>query len=413
VRRSPFIRLSLLSAIVIIPIDRAQSQGTARFSSGVDLGALVQREGVDLWQGATRLAPSLRLDQRFARLSLDGSVVGTGQAVMLNHGTFDAAYSPAPIGAFRLNVNGRAERLASTVFSPRTVTTVESSVSFAAGHAGAWLGAAVEHSPQVDSTPTQPLLRAGIWRQIGRTTISLSTSSQSARLGGRASTLHTEFSPDSSLDSLGGGYTHFSRAKTLGDSGKASVARLWSELELGVSWAGGPIALDATVGARSAVDAYPRALWGRVSAVVQATPGVAFIASGGSEPARISIGVPQMRVATLGMRLSTARLLRPPRTIPVRPTAAAMELRPLGDHQYVVTLHASRARTVEISGDFGKWKPMSLEETRPDTWEATLTLPPGTYRMNVRIDGDRWKAPPGVATVADEFNGTVGIIVVR
>jgi hypothetical protein len=33
--------------------------------------------------------------------------------------------------------------------------------------------------------------------------------------------------------------------------------------------------------------------------------------------------------------------------------------------------------------------------------------------MNVRIDGDQWRAPPGMATVADEFNGTVGIVVVR
>jgi hypothetical protein len=413
VYRSSFIRLSLLSAIVIIPVGRAESQSNARFSSAVDLGALVQREGPDLWQGATRLAPSLQLDQRFARLSLDGSVVGTGQTVMLNQGVVDAAFSPAPFGAFRLNVGGRAERLASSVFSSRTVTTVESSMSFAAGDGGAWLGAAMEHSAQVDSTPVQPLLRFGVWRRIGDAVISVTTASRSARLGGTESTLHSVFFADSARDSLTGQYNHFTKEETRGAAGKPSVARLWSEVELGVSYATGPVALDATFGARPAVDAYPRAFWGRLSAVVQATPGVAFIASGGSDPARISIGVPQMRVATLGMRLATARFLRPARTIPVRPTAAAMQLRSLGDNQYVVTLHASRARTVELSGDFGKWKPMSLEETNPDSWQTTLTLPPGTYRMNVRIDGDRWKAPPGVATVADEFNGTVGIIVVR
>jgi hypothetical protein len=271
----------------------------------------------------------------------------------------------------------------------------------------------MEHSAQVDSTPVQPLLRFGVWRRIGGATISVTTASRSARLGGTESTLRTTFSPDSTRDSLTGNYNHFTREKTTGVAGKPSVARLWSEVELGASWAAGPVALDATFGARPAVDAYPRAFWGRLSAVVQAAAGVAFIASGGSDPARISIGVPQMRVASLGMRLSTARLLRPARAAPVRPTAAAMQLRSLGDNQYVVTLHASRARTVELSGDFGKWKPMSLEETSPDTWETTLTLAPGAYRMNVRIDGDRWKAPPGVATVADEFNGTVGIIVVR
>jgi 1,4-alpha-glucan branching enzyme len=80
---------------------------------------------------------------------------------------------------------------------------------------------------------------------------------------------------------------------------------------------------------------------------------------------------------------------------------------------YVVTLHVPRARTVELSGDFGRWKAIALDETKPDTWETTLTLPPGAYRMNLRIDGDQWRAPPGMATVADEFNGTVGIVVVR
>jgi hypothetical protein len=33
--------------------------------------------------------------------------------------------------------------------------------------------------------------------------------------------------------------------------------------------------------------------------------------------------------------------------------------------------------------------------------------------MNLRVDGDRWTAPPGTPAVADEFNGTVGLVVVR
>ena len=35
---------------------------------------------------------------------------------------FKHGFSPAPIGAFRFNVGGRAERLASSVYSPRTAT---------------------------------------------------------------------------------------------------------------------------------------------------------------------------------------------------------------------------------------------------------------------------------------------------
>ena len=42
-----------------------------------------------------------------------------------------------------------------------------------------------------------------------------------------------------------------------------------------------------------------------------------------------------------------------------------------------------------------------------------MPLQPGTHRMNIRIDGDSWTAPPGLPTVNDEFSGRVGILVVR
>ena len=80
---------------------------------------------------------------------------------------------------------------------------------------------------------------------------------------------------------------------------------------------------------------------------------------------------------------------------------------------YDVVMRVPHARRVEVSGDFNAWKAVELHETHPDTWEATLTLAPGTYHLSVRIDGARWTAPPGVPTLEDEFNGTVGIVVVR
>lgn len=180
---SPFAKLSLLGAIIASPVAYARAQGSTRFSGALDLGALVHREGFDLWQGATRLGPSLRLDQRFAQLSLDGSIVGSNRSVMLDHGTIDAALSPAPLGAFRLSVDGRAERLASSLYSPRTVLSMGSSLSLAAGGGGAWLGAAVEGSPQIDSMRAQPLLRFGLWRQFGSTVITVTTVSHSAQIG--------------------------------------------------------------------------------------------------------------------------------------------------------------------------------------------------------------------------------------
>jgi hypothetical protein len=35
----------------------------------------------------------------------------------------------------------------------------------------------------------------------------------------------------------------------------------------------------------------------------------------------------------------------------------------------------------------------------------------GTYRLNVRVDGGEWVAPPGLLDVEDEFGGRVGLLV--
>ena len=45
-------------------------------------------------------------------------------------------------------------------------------------------------------------------------------------------------------------------------------------------------------------------------------------------------------------------------------------------------------------------------------WTADVRVVPGAYRVNVRIDGGTWKAPPGTATISDDFGGSAGLVVV-
>jgi 1,4-alpha-glucan branching enzyme len=79
----------------------------------------------------------------------------------------------------------------------------------------------------------------------------------------------------------------------------------------------------------------------------------------------------------------------------------------------VVSVLVPRARTVELSADFTKWQPLALRMSEAGRWEATVALPPGTYHVNLRIDGDRWTAPPGVVSVDDGFGGTAGLVVAQ
>jgi 1,4-alpha-glucan branching enzyme len=97
----------------------------------------------------------------------------------------------------------------------------------------------------------------------------------------------------------------------------------------------------------------------------------------------------------------------------VRPATSSLEVARLDGVGYELTLHVPDARVVELSGDFNGWQPVVLHQTRPDVWETTLSVGPGTYHVNVRVNGDRWVAPPGLVTIADEFNGTVGLLILR
>ena len=81
--------------------------------------------------------------------------------------------------------------------------------------------------------------------------------------------------------------------------------------------------------------------------------------------------------------------------------------------EYVFSVRLPQARVVEVSGDFNNWHAVKLEQTRPGIWEVVLPVSPGTYRMNLRVDGERWIAPPGTTAVDDEFNGRVGLVIVR
>jgi hypothetical protein len=68
---------------------------------------------------------------------------------------------------------------------------------------------------------------------------------------------------------------------------------------------------------------------------------------------------------------------------------------------------------VELSGDFTGWKPVSLRRVRGDDWAVALPLDVGTHRVNMRVDGGVWVAPPGMTTTSDDFAGEVGLLVVE
>jgi hypothetical protein len=71
------------------------------------------------------------------------------------------------------------------------------------------------------------------------------------------------------------------------------------------------------------------------------------------------------------------------------------------------------AQLVEINGDFTNWIPVPLLPAAGDKWSVSVLMKSGKYQMNMRVDGGQWIVPPGLLSMADEFGGTVGLLVIE
>ena len=159
-------------------------------------------------------------------------------------------------------------------------------------------------------------------------------------------------------------------------------------------------------------------VWGSVSAAAWLLPRVALLASAGTYPVDYTQGFPGGVFASVGVRIS---LTRAARTIPSRltlePVASAasvseLELQGSAGGRRILRLKVPGARTVEVTGDFTGWAPHMLSRQAGGWYSLDMPLSPGTYQMNVRINGGKWLPPPSLTTVTDEFGGLTAVLIV-
>lgn len=163
--------------------------------------------------------------------------------------------------------------------------------------------------------------------------------------------------------------------------------------------------------------------WGSVSLVAWLMPWAGLVAGAGTYPVDLTQGFPGGRFITLGVRV------RPPAP-PVAPAASlasaaaaapahasgdmeALHARPAERGKVTLRIRAAKASRVEINGDFTLWQPVPLVREGAGWWTVTLPIEPGTHQMVARTDNGDWVVPPGLTAVADEFAGSVGILVVQ
>ena len=98
-----------------------------------------------------------------------------------------------------------------------------------------------------------------------------------------------------------------------------------------------------------------------------------------------------------------------PATVMVRTFDAS----PSGDGMQKFTVRVGGVESVDVAGDFSDWGPLTMVRRGRDLWELTVPISSGLHQIDIRTDGGKWVAPPGLPTTKDMFNGEVGILIVK
>lgn len=70
------------------------------------------------------------------------------------------------------------------------------------------------------------------------------------------------------------------------------------------------------------------------------------------------------------------------------------------------------AVNAEVAGSFNQWTPAAMRSPGAGWWTLVLPITSGSHSLNVRADGGSWMVAPGLESVSDEFNGTVGVLLI-
>jgi len=388
---------------------------SAQFTSAIDLSSRAARPDAGEWQSQLALSPFARFDH--PRLTVDGrwtAIGGDGQRLN-GFGSLGATYFSPTRGGLQLSVAGFADRAMLNETSAVTSLGADTRLSYRAGASGAWLGREVMRDNKPTPVSPVPRVSAGGWHQWGATVLTVSLSSFESREGARGprtwQEVRTTSRPSSNPGVSDSGRTL--DTLTFGDSGSTGTPRRWNDAEVALHWSAGPVALRGVVGTRVFTARRPNETWGQVQGSLAFARDFALIAATGVHPASAAYGISRARFLELGFRVAPSVLRRPRLPTGVRPVAVAFAVEDRASGQRTLRIRVPSARSVELSGDFTGWKPITLTQADDDHWETTLAIAPGMHRVVIRVDGDAWTPPPGVSSVPDEFQGNVGVIVIK
>jgi hypothetical protein len=201
----------------------------------------------------------------------------------------------------------------------------------------------------------------------------------------------------------------------------------YADTQLSLSWSQRTIDFDALLGVRvgdqvTDLGATAKA-WGSVSAVAWLKPYLAAVISGGTYPIDPTQGFPGGRFVSASIRFARGARRGPESSppvsapggdlVPAAPVVEGFSTVKADAANVTLRVKAPRAASVEITGDFTSWSPTPLSPVGDGWWSVTFSMRPGKYQMNLRVNRGNWLVPPGLIPLADEFGGSVGLLIVE
>jgi hypothetical protein len=193
-----------------------------------------------------------------------------------------------------------------------------------------------------------------------------------------------------------------------------------------VRWRDEYLELDGSLGVRGLSDGGGEGFYGEIHAQVPIWKRISALVSAGRYPSDPVRGVIAANYVSMSLRVDafnslTSQSPTPLRTLyrelerPGKPEAgeARLTIQTSLQDLHSIRVEAPDVRSVEMTADFTDWQPVALRRVDRDIWEVTVRVTSGVHRVNVRLNGGPWIVPRGLRAEADEFGGSVGVLVVR
>jgi hypothetical protein len=353
-----------------------------------------------------RVAPTVGMRGARGSLSLGSSAWYANQSWQLVDGSIGGTLVAPTIYGVRAELIGNAARAYDDRSFGADQVDVGTRINFAfSKRAGAWVGGGVARPWRVNVVSTIDLMNTGLWADIGRLTLTGAATSLGLNKMG---TNGTESCPPSGSLGLADAAAPASncgpkrsQVTDLTTSFRWNLDRLEFAGEIG-----------GRVGPTADVDSKK---WASGTFTMWLAPRAAFVVGGGSQPSNPARGIPARTFGTIGMMFASAWPTKSSVLVSDVNLAriAFFETKPMEDGMQRIVVRVARVESVDVMGDFSDWTPLTMVRRGRDLWELSVPLKPGRHQINIRTDGGKWVAPPGLPKVSDMFSGEVGVLIVK